>query len=57
MGQLLKDFPFTIGLALVALGGASWFGTSLLGLVVTFVLGAVVGGAIDQSRKENRTKV
>ena len=57
MGQILKDYPFTIALAFVAAGGASWIGTSVVRLVVALILGAVVGGAIDYSRKENRTRV
>jgi len=57
MGEILKDYPFTVSLSLVALGGAAWFGASLWGLVVAFGLGTGLGVWIDQSRKENRTKV
>jgi hypothetical protein len=57
MGEILRDYPFTTAFALVALGGAAWFGASFWGLVGALVGGAIVGGIIDQSRKENRNKV
>ena len=53
MGQLFKEFPFTFAGALVAAGGAAWLGWRWWAILITLVVGFVVGAAIDQSGEKS----
>ena len=54
MGRLIKEFPFAFALGLGAAGGAAWLSWSWLGILISFIVGLVVGVVIDSLRGERR---
>jgi hypothetical protein len=52
---MLKQWPFTFALALVAGGAASWFGWHLLGILASAFVGLFIGAGIDYSRSESKS--
>jgi divalent metal cation (Fe/Co/Zn/Cd) transporter len=52
MKGLFQEFPFALSGAIVAAGGAAWFGWSWLAILLALVVGAFAGAAIDESSKK-----
>jgi hypothetical protein len=50
--ELFQEFPFTFSGAVVAAGGAAWFGWAWWAILLALVVGAFVGAAIDESAKK-----